>query len=941
MKNLTLSLSTLILLMACSKPGVDKATIIIRERAPLTSSEINSLTTADTQLREIEAFKLLLKTKSPNFALAEFIGSALGKKQRTELAHVLEEVSGDDINQLIEAIERSNKEIRKNYLYHLKNYKDNKNITENALAKGEQSRESAFSFRNQMTVSAFSYMRSKALDEVVQSYEREASKVSLEVTQGIAMKMVSHPVESAEIENAVKTLDFEKAKKIISKNLRKAEVLNYRFNQAELGTEERYIALATETIARNIYYLIKESKEFKNVVAEIGRVQKKIDSVNKKVNEFIVLTATLESHIENTRDNFMSLGNGMKSAAIEMGQMYRHVEGKPKEIRTKRVVDYLSDKIYGGDRLKDPELLKADAVLRSKVESIESNLSGSMKAIGAISTNLSTILNTSKQLANLLGVKVSPEINKVIDKAQKIANVVSLGSKVVDVCTTGGAMTALSAFSGGSLLGGGGGENAAQIAQVNQKLDEVLENQRLMMKAQLETMAMIKNLAILVDEYHQEEMSALSELRDYNLISLEIQKASLVHPEIKSCEHLINYNLSSVWRDYNFQKLPFDNIDHIQMFKSNFKDRIVGMRGIRDFIEGTGTNDFIKCQQAFVKAFGVSHKTEDPLRAIFETTENNNLYKFNKNIYLPTLATVKKFSGENNLNSVPLHLPLKNMRHLDEKSEYLHSLALTGNFYDTQEDVYSLDNLISVKNLERYVTSLVLLHPLFELNQSDWAKSLDLIVNKHFDNSSYERKVKSQYFLSGALKSIQSSIAQEAMLAGEPIIPGLYKNYHKELLSNKSCEGVVRFRGDGKETDWELICALRSNTLLMKNYLAYAVYQKINLIIDYSDAYKNKDFQRLSEILNAPLDSSSFEESEGEIHVNLGAFKPLLEESSVAKIALPRPEKLHEGRITYSENMDRLLSMQESVIGELEKVHPHGRRDINLDLLARYMLRSR
>jgi uncharacterized membrane protein len=62
---------------------------------------------------------------------------------------------------------------------------------------------------------------------------------------------------------------------------------------------------------------------------------------------------------------------------------------------------------------------------------------------------------------------------------------------------------------------------------------------------------------------------------------------------------------------------------------------------------------------------------------------------------------------------------------------------------------------------------------------------------------------------------------------------------------------------------------------------------------------------------------------------------------TVVQIALPRPEKLHEGRIAYSENMDRLLSMQESVIGELEKVHPYGRKNIDIDLLARYMLRSR
>ena len=65
----------------------------------------------------------------------------------------------------------------------------------------------------------------------------------------------------------------------------------------------------------------------------------------------------------------------------------------------------------------------------------------------------------------------------------------------------------------------------------------------------VETMNMIKNMALLIDQYHQTQMAALSELRDIGLISNEFEKLQ-ANSGIRSSEQLVGYRLSSEVRDY-------------------------------------------------------------------------------------------------------------------------------------------------------------------------------------------------------------------------------------------------------------------------------------------------------------------------------------------------------------------------------------------------------
>ena len=111
-------------------------------------------------------------------------------------------------------------------------------------------------------------------------------------------------------------------------------------------------------------------------------------------------------------------------------------------------------------------------------------------------------------------------------------------------------MSLLSSGPIGSMLGLSGGGTDPSITEalgrMEGKLDLVLENQQKMIGMQIETIKMIKNLVVMIDEYHQTEMMAIADLRDLTIVNLEIGKA-VKNQNIRICEVMIDYKLKAYW----------------------------------------------------------------------------------------------------------------------------------------------------------------------------------------------------------------------------------------------------------------------------------------------------------------------------------------------------------------------------------------------------------
>lgn len=71
-----------------------------------------------------------------------------------------------------------------------------------------------------------------------------------------------------------------------------------------------------------------------------------------------------------------------------------------------------------------------------------------------------------------------------------------------------------------SQLFGAGQDNAwqsqvsAQLSAMDMKLDDIIKLQKQTIQLQLDAMKMIRDLALMVDDYHQTEMRSLTELKD-------------------------------------------------------------------------------------------------------------------------------------------------------------------------------------------------------------------------------------------------------------------------------------------------------------------------------------------------------------------------------------------------------------------------------------------
>jgi hypothetical protein len=174
------------------------------------------------------------------------------------------------------------------------------------------------------------------------------------------------------------------------------------------------------------------------------------------------------------------------------------------------------------------------------------------------------------------------------------------------------------------------------------------------------------------------------------------------------------------------------------------------------------------------------------------------------------------------------------------------------------------------------------------------------------------------YLLKNALYLTQSSIAQEALLAGEPILNLLYKDKTELFKYDNPCT-------DANLNNGNLSCALYSNRLLMKNFLLYSVYTSSNSA-RYTLAYQTEQLAELENVLGGGTNMFSgkvvkvINQEKVSFVLNLKGFK-------INKIQLPYPEDLKDYSITYSENMVKLLKLQLKLIDAIISVSPQFMTD--------------
>lgn len=920
MKNRALILSMILLAVSCSKTVKEihnNSTDQVEQKA---SNPI-------TQKDDVETIRKILNSDAPNVALAELLAKTVPAAKKDDLRAMLLSLSSDEIDGILKNIGKDNEAIKAQYLYYGKRYQVDSNFLENSLVNNDLRVSDVMPADDQIRLNVFTYVKNKTLDELVKTYDDRVSVLSKQIAEQIALEVALESPETAKnLENKIKTSSKDKAIEAILKAEPVLKKIDKYLKGSGLNENEQYVAVVgTGIIGGAIYTLVKDNEGFQKLLND-KKLRKDIKEMIEKGKEFMALAGALETHLRDSEKNMKALKEGIEGTQEDFREMLdtaKKTVGKPSNVHSRRIMDFFYTKVIKG---KDIVSTNADPSIMSKQIRINENLDKSLKAVGNIADNLGNIVVTTEKMMALFKMKPSKDLANVLKTAKTVADTVSAVRDVTAGFAAAGPLGAFAALTSSpavsSILGGGSDANAAQFKMINKKLNMILDNQKIMMETQIETMKMIKDLALMVDQYHQKEMQALAELRDLSIINLELQKAKL-NRDIRSCERIINYQLSSVWKDVDFKYEAFYGINDLKVINSRFYSNIKSLYDVRRVVNSVEASGFETCQNGINEAFGGNSVIENPLRSLFSNSEDENLLSFQRDTYRPLLGLMYAFAETTELNSIPLHIPARNIEGVVEKVKYIRDAK---NFYDGAEQLYHLEDLVSSKGLERYLGQLLILYPFLELDKNVWQESMESIVDTYLASSGTgnNQNTRSFYFLSNALRLVHSAIAQESILAGEPLLMGLHDKYFDKLFTAEACE-------NNYIENTTSLCTIRENKLLMKNLLLLKTgvrknYYHGDLVEEYKNAYEEGQVNKLVALLQLPLAQTSVKMTKLEERnvyqvIVRGSDKKDLE------IRLPSPEQVREGNLMYSENMDHLLRMQSAVIENLEKVAPFKRID--------------
>jgi len=914
MKKMSLLLTGTLILSACSKT--------VKEIHELPAPEKNEQTTLLVNPSiEMDGIKKILSSHAPNIAMAELLAKTVPKEKRDEIKKIIASLSPDEVDKILRQVKKQNENIRKDALYHGQMYEEMPFIQDSL--KNELTTNSS-SMETLLKVSVFTYIKNKALDEIVSAYDKKARELTNELSEDIAFEIAQNKTLTEKISKQTKELSKEKVLKTIQESQEFVQKIDTYFKTSDLNQKEQYSLILVGAIAGGIYMKIKDDSGFVHLLNEGKKIIRDVNEFKKKAEAAVLLVKTIGNHIDSTATNIRDFSEGMRDSADNIGQMIKNARldlGNSGNADSNRVADFLYTRVVMG---KESNVGGKNPSILSQGKNLNESILRSGEAAARIGANLDNILKSAETLTKLLKVGPNNDLHKVIRTASKVASVVSSVGSVMVGYATGGPFGAAVALSSSpmmaGLLGGGDDKESAMLEEISRKLDVVISNQKEMMKMQVETMNMIKNMALLIDQYHQSQMAALSELRDIGLISNEFEKLQ-ANSGIRSCEQLVGYRLSSEVRDYLKNPKHDYNINNVKLISTQFNSSIKDLISIRNITNSLEQDDFKECGDGISKAFGQETFMENPLRAIFSSDEKNNLLSFERDKYQPLLSTLTHFYPNTSLDSLPLHFPSSDFKMLKVKTNFMIGQINSG---DSRNEVYDIENLISVQALERYLTSLLILHPFLELDKADWANSFEDVVSTYVLRT--QDRTRSGYFLRNALKITQSAIAQESILAGEPLLNHLLP-LKNDMFSNQKCEDKF----------W---CAIKKNTLLMKNFVMYTLDHQNDLSPDflakYETAYLNADLVSLAKFLSPRLTEASLKVIKNNAGSDIALMVNGIDEIAVK---LPSPDALKEGKILYSENMARLLLMQDLIIEHLEKVSPvdriHGQENLsNLLLVA-------
>lgn len=726
-------------------------------------------------------------------------------------------------------------------------------------------------------------IQKRAMKNINDTFEARSVEIAQQIAGDVLRQVPQLEIEKLE---KLKGTEAEKIEEILSALKKYDKILaGYDFskdNNAKLIILGFIARALGKELAKNgsVQHLIKTAQD--------------VVKTASLVKEICGLVDALEQNRKDIKKNMNSMIDSLEGVKDDLDRLRRDAEMGLDPTTKAEAKRLLSDMIYG--RIKP---VNSPGILSQPIQ-MSANLTNFANSADAAAKNLSTIVQNATKITQALGIKVDPNVAKALDSAEKIAKGVSLAKTVFAAAATGGLIGALGAFSGGgglSALGiGGGDSSAADIAAIKQDIAEIKKVQKEILQTQVETMKMIQNVAKMMESFHREQMYVMREMREEIAVLKDIS-LFMAHENIQACHTMVEYALQG-------DKNPFvveNTVNLLRTPRSFIFSYIKDRESLNQFVRSSSARTYENCQEGLNKAFGSLDVANSPLKLSMQQSQGFLGTFANENY---TALTKQWNSVDYDQRSFGIHLPAVNLRSLSYKINY------ASNSRNYLKSNFELDTLISTEALERYVAALLILGPLISFDKADWEGFLRTGNLENVANSS-KRQLR---FLDNALVKVQSAIAQESLIAGEPILPLLASDFSRILGS--PTEGCDRpdVRAD---ITMSKDCSIKGNKMLRGNLLLYVLNKRMSSQFaadDYSRILAAKDVHAMGELLGSPFRGKLVAKERGlVIDWNYGGL---------AQDLLPDANDIFSGKITYTENLTRLLSLQQKIVAAILEMSP-------------------
>ena len=879
------------------------------------NKEILTITDEDLNQKELtfEDWKrLVLTEEKSNHALAKIFLHYLKKTHNKEVQQFIDtHLTDEEATRVLENVIQSFKDKERDLLIQDAPWK-NTAIYEKSIYAQIQSNNRQSHFEKQIIIETSNVIRSKYLNSIISTYEENLSKNIGEITPQIQDELVQKfPEESAKIEADINNGDKLSAINKLNNLLQSLDYFNSIRLDAQLKDNETIALGIGSLISYQIYQNVKDTKTIRNIkkIIDDAKIYK------KKLDLAKALFAEYKNIENNTVETFESIGKISKELGNDTKNLFRDIKSDlaknpDRDLAAKDQIKTLYNSLFKNKKEShDSERL---GKYKQNVKKIETNVVALSDSFETINSNFISTLGTFKKMAAIFDLKIGKDAQKILDKAEKISSMVSLANNVVKSFMTGGPLGAASALT--SALGQSPeqvalGQISQKLQEMDRKLDEILSLQKQMIQLQLETMRMVRDLALLVDELHQKEMMKLSELRNDTLVNIEISK-SILNKDIRKCESLIEFQL--VQQNQANQRTVFLNkiidADLVQSTHDQFYGSFKSFKKFENIISATHFTNYNDCQRAISDAFGVLSIQENPIYSVYSSNEDNNYIKYFKSQYSPLLPFLQNKLQKSSHLSFPLHLPTVYLKDIGTL-HYLMNNPQT--ITDYKFDLFDVENLISTNALLRYSSSLIVLYPILDFDHQTWKLGIKATIDEFFNN--LESQSRSTYFLNNALYLTNSAIAQENLLSGALILDDLYAMKDQIFGAEIDCSQL--------NSSPLLKCAVLSNRILLTNLINYMIQHSENKTL-YQEAYAQKNIELMKQALS---DSKNI--FNGKIQLNNGSLFIVVEYKlnglgHEKHIELKALKDIENAPIYYSESMEKLVKLQSKIIESLISISP-------------------